>query len=213
MNDEVRPHLLPFAWTMVGTNTETDAPQRLEYLARMAIDVARVQLPAIVSVIPDGTAVHEAIASAEQYWEKRNAETAETANTAHQTLTKFAHESVSDPMARLAVYSASSAARAAHTAFLAIEAEEEYFTRIAESGIAPDVLKRLGILDGVRASFAEAAEQSAMTMIAPPEVDGVFWREEAAALALRALRAAIECGPHGTVPPIRAAENLRKRFR
>lgn len=210
MNDKARPHLMPYAWAMAGSASPAHVSTRLEILARMAIDVARLQAPAFEKARPKDRCVENAIATAEAYWVSPSADKAEAANAAQKEATQAAqHVLGASRLANLAAHGAAGVAHAAHSAFLALGADDAFLARMAGQFVQPSLFEQAGVLEGVRDRFAvDAAEQAAITTITPEDVEGTFWRDEAATRALAALRTAIEAGPHGAIPPIRAAERL-----
>jgi hypothetical protein len=205
LQDEARPQLLPFAWAMVGTNSVVHAPLRMKILGWMAIELARLKAPAFEKVSPGDPRVEQAMAAARGYWEAPNPDTAEAANLAFRAADAAAADVAGKSrLANHAAHGAACAARCAHSAFIAFEADDDFLAGAA--GGLPDVP---GVLDGVRIRFAaDAAEHAAMAAITPHDVAGAFWREDVARSTLTGLREAIEAGPHGAVPPILAARRL-----
>lgn len=210
MNDEARPHLLPVSWALVGTASHAHVAPRLEILAEMALALARLQAPAFQRAAPDDERPAAALTAAEAYWAKPSAAGAERANSAFQTATEAAQRVMNaDRVASLAAHGAAGAARMAHCAHIALAADADELRRMIGGVVRPHLIDQPGVLEGVRRRFAaDAAENAAMATIAPEEIEGVFWRDDAAEMALRALRRAVEAGPHGAVPPSVAAERL-----
>lgn len=205
LQDEVRLHLLPYAWAIVGTNSTAHASARMQILGRMAIDLAQLMAPAFESALPSDTGVERAIAAARRYWDARSPETAEAANEAFKSADRAARDAMAQGrLANHAAHGAACAARCAHSAFIAFEADDDFFAAAA-GGLSDSP----GVLDGVRLRFAaDAAEHAAMAAITPHDVEGAFWREDVARRTLAGLREAIEAGPHAVVSPIRAARRL-----
>lgn len=205
LQDEARSQLLPFAWAMVGTNSVAHAPVRMRILGRMAIELARLEAPAFEDAAPRDTRVEHAIAAASSYWDSPNPETADAANEAFKAADAAARDVIAKSrLANHAAHGAACAARCAHSAFIAFEANDDFLA--AAAGGLRDVP---GVLDGVRVRFAaDASEHAAMAAITPHDVAGAFWREDVARSTLARLREAIEAGPHGAVTPILAARRL-----
>lgn len=220
LQDEVRPRLLPYAWAIVGTNSPAHAPARMQILGRMAIELAQLRAPAFAKALPRDARVERAIAAARRYWNAPGPETAEAANAAFKSVDQAARDAMGSivgaspdeevasvmtgRLATHAAHGAACAARCAHAAFIAFEADDAFLEQAA-GGVA----NLPGVLDGVRVRFAaDAAEHAAMAAITPIDVEGAFWREDAARVTLAGLREAIEAGPHGAVPPILAAQRL-----